>query len=131
MYLVRPTFLCYSSIDLVKTIPSVIVLALQTMAPSAVYPEEYKTVETTLNHYLDPKLGGHDHYVTGTASYYRRKFDERPVRISNIRGREDEFDLNTQGFQFCESPTVGGDFRDNDKVKKEVYPETEKLLKEV
>jgi hypothetical protein len=98
------------------------------MAPSAIYPED--PVHTTLNHYLDPKLGGHDHYVTGIASYYRRKFDVKPVKIHNIRGRQDEFNLNDQGFQFYESPTVGGNFQDNEKVKKEVYPETEKLLKE-
>ena len=78
-----------------------------------------------------PRLGGHDHYVTGIASYYRRKFDERSVKIHNIRGKEDEFSLNDQGFQFHISPTVGGDFRDTEFVKNEVYPETEKLLKEV
>ena len=101
------------------------------MAPSAVYPDEYKTVDTTLNYYLDPKLGGHDHYVTGIASYYRRKFDERPAKIQNIRNRVSEFNINDQGFQFHVSPTVGGNFQDNDRVKREVYPETEKLLKEV
>ena len=53
------------------------------------------------------------------------------MKIGDIRGREDQFDLNTQGFQFFESPTVGGDFRDTEKVKKEVYPETEELLKKV
>jgi hypothetical protein len=101
------------------------------MSPSAVYPEDHKILETTLNHYLDPKDGGHDHYVTGTAAYYRRKFDERPVRIHEFRDRQEEFNLNDQGFQFCKSPTVGGDFSDNEKVKREVYPETEKLLKEM
>jgi len=83
------------------------------------------------NHYLDPEKGGHTKYITGTASYFRRKFDERAVKIGDMRGREDEFDLNTQGFQFYESPTIGGDFRDVDKVKAEVYPETEELLKKV
>ena len=81
---------------------------------------------------MDPKDGGHDHYVTGVAKYYRRKFDERPVKIKNIRGSiVDDFDLNTQGFQFHESPTIGGDFRDTEFVKNEVYPETEKLFREV
>lgn len=101
------------------------------MAPSAVYPEEYKTLDAKLNHYLEPSKGGHDHYVTGTASYYRRKFDERPVKIHNIRGRENDFNLDDQGFCFRESPTVGGNFSDPDKVKREVFPETEKLLKEL
>ena len=101
------------------------------MAPSAVDPEDYTILDTTLNHYLDPDKGGHTKYITGTASYFRRKFDERAVKIGDIRGREDQFNLNTQGFQFHVSPTIGGDFSDTEKVKKEVYAETEKLLKEV
>ncbi len=79
---------------------------------------------------MDVKDGGHDHYVTGTAKYYRRKFDVRPVKITNIRGSHiDDFDISTQGFQFVESPTVGGDFTDTEFVKRVVYPETEELLK--
>ncbi|KAK3705225.1 hypothetical protein LTR37_013386 [Vermiconidia calcicola] len=102
------------------------------MSPSAVYPEdEYNIVETSLNHWLDPAKGGHDHYITGTAGYYRRKFDAHPIKIKDFRGREDEFNINTQGFGYLVSPTVGGDFRDSEKVKKEVYPETEQLLKDV
>lgn len=75
--------------------------------------------------------GGHDYSVVGTVRHHRRKYDERPVKIRDIRGREEEFDLRTQGFQFVESPTVGGDFKDSERVKREVYPETVKLLKEV
>ncbi|KAF2101409.1 hypothetical protein NA57DRAFT_64217 [Rhizodiscina lignyota] len=101
------------------------------MAPGAIYPEEYKVIDTTLNHYLDPEKGGHSSYYTGTAGYYRRKFDEHAVKIQNMRGREDQFDLNTQGFRFYRSPTVGGDFQDTEFVKREVYPETEELLKKV
>lgn len=82
------------------------------------------------NHWLEPEKGGHSSYNVATAAYYRRKFDTQPVKIQNIRGRVKDFDLPTQGFQFYESPTVGGDFRDPDTVKREVYPETEKLLKE-
>lgn len=91
----------------------------------------YAANYTAQNHYLDPEKGGHTKYITGTASYFRRKFDERPVRIGDIRGREDQFNLNTQGFQYLESSTVGGDFRDSEKVKREVYPETEELLKQM
>ena len=83
---------------------------------------------------LDPsilELGGHSSYTTGIAGYYRRKFDEHQVKIHNIRGHEDEFDLNTQGFQFGKHPTVEKDFDDVDRIKRVVYPETEELLKEV
>jgi len=102
------------------------------MSPSAVHPEdEYKVVETDLNHYLDPKDGGHDHYITGIASYYRRKFDAHTVKIGDIRGREDQFDLNTQGFQYIKHESAEKDFDDVDHIKTVLYPESEQLLKEV
>ena len=83
------------------------------------------------NHYLAPEQGGHDKYYTGTAGYYRRKFNGQPVKVIDIRDHEDDFNINTQGFQFHVSPTVGGDFTDTEQVKREVYPETEELLKKV
>src|ERR1700712_2207890 len=62
-------------------------------------PAGTKTVNTTLNFYLDPSKGGHTSYQIGVADYYRRKFDPHPVQIQEIRGREAEFDLETHGFQ--------------------------------
>ena len=90
-----------------------------------------KIVDTTLNHYLDPDLGGHNTYTAGIAAYYRRKFDEKRVKIQNIRGHEDKYNLNTQGFQFHLSESVEKDFTDSERVKRLVYPETEELLKQV
>lgn len=101
------------------------------MAPSAVYPEEHKVVNTTLNHWLDPAKGGHAEYRTGTASYYRRKFDPHAVQVHDIRGREDQFSLNTHGFQHHKHVSVEKDFTDDETVKKVVYPEVEELLKAV
>lgn len=83
------------------------------------------------NHYLAPELGGHASFTTGIASYYRRKFDERDVQIHDIRGQLDDFNLSDQGFQFGRYPTVEKTFDDTDRIKNVVYPETEKLLKEV
>jgi hypothetical protein len=83
------------------------------------------------NYYLDPSKGGHSTYVAGTAGYFRREFDTHDVKIQDMRGREEQFDLSTHGFQHVRAPTVGGDFRDADFVEKEVYKETEKLLKEM
>jgi hypothetical protein len=102
------------------------------MAPSATSTqteEQRKVVHTTLNYYLDPALGGHDSFQIGIASYYRRKFDEHPVQIHNIRGRESDFTLGKQGFQHLKHTSVEKDFTDDEQVKSVVYSETEKLLK--
>ena len=57
------------------------------------------TVAVKLNFYLDPSQGGRDSFAIGTAGAYRRKFDERPVTIRDARGFENEFNIDTHGFQ--------------------------------
>lgn len=103
------------------------------MAPSATYPEQCRSnaVHAKLNYYLDPAQGGHTSYYTGTAGYYRRKFDEHVVPINDARGREDHFNLNTHGFQHHKHISAEKDFADDEQIKSVVYPETENLIKEL
>lgn len=55
--------------------------------------------------------------------------DSHEVTINDIRGREQEFDMNVNGFR-----TVSGveskekDFTDDDKIKGNYYPEVEQVL---
>lgn len=92
---------------------------------------EHKIVNTTLNYYLDPSKGGHTSYQIGVADYYRRKFDTRPVQIHDVRGHEDQFLLDTHGFQHKKHISAEKDFNDDDQVRSVVYPEVEQLLKDV
>ena len=103
------------------------------MAPSAIHTEQFQSnaVYAKLNYYLDPALGGHTSYRTGTAGYYRRKFDEHAVKVHDARGHEDDFNLNTHGFQYHRHISAEKDFTDDDRVKTVVYPETENLIKEM
>jgi hypothetical protein len=87
-------------------------------------------VETKLNYYLDPSLGGITWYTPGTAMTVRRKFDTRPVRIHDMRGREDDFDINKQSFQLSKFTTKATEFID-EEIKRVTYPEIEDLLKKV
>ncbi|OQV11055.1 hypothetical protein CLAIMM_14959 [Cladophialophora immunda] len=88
-------------------------------------------IDTSLNYYLDPALGGHSSFEAGTAGYFRRKFDERPVRIHDIRGHSDDFDVSKQGFQLVKHTSVEKEYLSDEGVKRIVYPEVEKLLKKV
>ncbi|KAK5111848.1 hypothetical protein LTR85_011746 [Meristemomyces frigidus] len=94
-------------------------------------PTGTKTVNTTLNFYLDPSKGGHTSYHIGVADYYRRKFDPHPVRIQDIRGREHEFDLETHGLQHHKHISAEKDFDDDERVRRVVYPETAELIKNI
>ena len=108
------------------------IMATMTMAPSTIHSDRSKVVHSTLNYWLDPALGGHTHYRTGTAGYYRnRKFDEHEVEIYDARGREDKISLDIHGFTHYKHTSAEKDFVDDERVKAIVYPETEALIKEV
>ena len=106
-------------------------MATTTMTSTAQARPSSKVVNTTLNYYLDPSKGGHTTYKIGTSDYYRRKFDTHDVQINDIRGQEDQFSLETHGFQHCKHSSAEKDFNDDDHVKAVAYPEIEQLIKDV
>ena len=87
------------------------------------------SVKTTLNYYLDPAVGGHSSVDLGTAGYYRLKFDEQPVKITDIRGHEQDFDLTKNGFQYYKHTSQEKNFRDENAIKDAYYKEVEQLMK--
>ena len=91
----------------------------------------HKVVNTTLRYHLEPEEGGVSSYVTGSAASYRRKLEERPVQIHDMRGREGDFDLDKHGFQFHRHKTNLESFSNDEKIKQAVYPEIEDLLKKL
>lgn len=88
-----------------------------------------KTVHATLNYF--PSDGARRVYP-GTAGYQRRKFDSQVISVSDIRGAEQDFHLETNGFQVIkhEWPETKVGATDAE-VKRAVYPETIKLVKQV
>ncbi|OAX43987.1 hypothetical protein K503DRAFT_679867, partial [Rhizopogon vinicolor AM-OR11-026] len=55
--------------------------------------------------------------------------DSRSVVISNVRGREDEFSLDTCGFEFLKYPSTVKEFFDEEVIKTRYYAEVDQLLK--
>ena len=52
-----------------------------------------------------------------------------PVTIHDIRGRESDFELDTSAFAtLTTGPSAEKDFRDDESIKKNYYPEVEELL---
>lgn len=64
----------------------------------------------------------------------QKNYTEEPhsVRITDIRGRENDFDINTCGFGTLSGlpPSAEKEFTDDDSIKKNYYPEVEALLLE-
>lgn len=59
------------------------------------------------------------------------KEDVRSVQIEDVRGKEDEYSLDTTGFQFFRYPTKHTRFLDDAEIKAEYYPETIELIKKI
>lgn len=92
----------------------------------------FPSVNTTINYYLPAHLGGGDTILRpGTAYDKLLKHDAQRVRVRDVRGRETEFDLDTNGFQFAQHRSVESEFVDEERVKNVVYTETAGLLKRV
>lgn len=62
-------------------------------------------VNTTLNYYLSPARGGAKIYQPGAVSDKRRPHDAQNVQIVDVRGRENDFELDKQGFQIIQLKT--------------------------
>jgi hypothetical protein len=53
----------------------------------------------------------------------------RMMKIHDIRGTEDEYSLDKEGFQILKHSSAEKDFVDDDQVRKVYHAETEDLLK--
>ena len=90
-----------------------------------------KRVEASFNYFLDESLGGSRIVWTPTASTYRRKYDQNVVQVQDIRGAENNFSLDVQGFQICKHHCTEEVPDDESAIKDVVYAETAEFLKKV
>jgi hypothetical protein len=91
-----------------------------------------KTVSTTLNYHLAVEKGGHDSFQVGTVSDKRRQHVPVETQITDMRGMEDEFSVDKQGFQVVPSKAILSveDYSDDDKVTELYHRDCERLIKE-
>lgn len=66
----------------------------------------------------------------GKPESYERPTQALNVTVHDIKGEVDKYTLDGNGFQIYTFPSTEKDFRDDEKIKTEYYPETERLLKE-
>ncbi|KAF1994410.1 hypothetical protein P154DRAFT_557269 [Amniculicola lignicola CBS 123094] len=61
---------------------------------------------------------------------YDRPVESHGVTVKDITGKEKEYTLNKNGFQIYSHVSREKEFVDDEKIKAEYYPETERLLKD-
>ncbi|KAI1508873.1 GAG-pre-integrase domain containing protein [Pyrenophora tritici-repentis] len=62
---------------------------------------------------------------------YYRPTEPHTITVHDVRGQEDQFTLDVNGFQFHKHTSQEKDFVDEEMIKSRYYPETEQLLKDV
>lgn len=94
-------------------------------------PQEVHNVVADFHYYKDPGDGSRPPptYVNKPESY-RRVPETLSLTVHDIRGTEDQYSLDKTGFQIYHHQSVETDFRDEEQIKKNYYPEVENLLKE-
>ena len=89
------------------------------------------TVETDFYYWLPASQGGlGDEFYPGTSSVYTMKHECMSRKVTDFRGREKEFSLDQNGFEFHHHSSIEKEFQDDARVKTVVYPETGQLLKD-
>jgi len=101
------------------------------VATSVPKSQDVHDVPTKLNYYKDPGDGsGPAPSYVGKPETYERPYESLDVVVEDIRGREDQFTLDKNGFQIYRHESEEKDFTDDDQIKSVYYPETEQLLKD-
>ncbi len=85
-----------------------------------------QTVDATVNYF---PIDGETNVLAGTAGYQRRPFDPRKVKLTNIRGNEEDFKLEKHGFQIVrENWTQVDPDEDPRQIEAKLFPEAARIL---
>ena len=99
-------------------------------------PSKPDTVATNLLYALPPADGSKPYQFINAdpaTGVRKRNFEQKsfPMKIENIRGKEDSVSLDTAGFAFFRAPAKHTTFNNDEEVEREYYPESIELLKKL
>lgn len=104
----------------------------QTIQTKSATPQQRPhDVNTTLNYYKPNADGSPPHptYVDRPETY-DRPVEAHDTIVRDVTGKEKDYTLDGNGFQFHNHVSVEKDFLDDAQIKERYYPETEQLLKD-
>lgn len=89
------------------------------------------SLHAAFNYYLAAADGSPPppNYVDKPDTFYRAS-DTRVLPVRDIRGEEENYTLDTAGFQVIKHASAERDFLDEEQIKRVYYPEVESVLKE-
>ena len=105
--------------------------SLHEQEPAASVSNKPHHVSTTLNFLKENEDGSppSPNYV-GKPESFEKPTVTLPVTVHDVSGHELDYALDKQGFQFYYHTSSEKDFLDDERIKREYYPETEQLLKD-
>ncbi|KAK7943023.1 uncharacterized protein PG986_012136 [Apiospora aurea] len=89
-----------------------------------------EAVRTKVDYFDDPGVPLVPMVIGGPEKPKRQPKIATPVTIGNVRGREGDFTLDKQGFQYVKHKSKFTSFDDAELVRREHYPELEVMLRE-
>ena len=90
-----------------------------------------RDIRTEFNYYKPAEDGSPPHPTyTDRPETYERPVETHEAVVHDVRGREAEYTLDKDGFEFIRRPAVEKDFLDDEVIKAGYYAEVEKLLKD-
>lgn len=91
-----------------------------------------RNIQTQFNYYKDPEDGSPPQPTyTDRPETYERPTEAHEATVHDVRGREAEYTLDQDGFEFVRRPANEKDFFDDETIQAGYYPEVEQLLKDV
>lgn len=89
-------------------------------------------INANINYFLEVSEGGTDVIYPGTATDKLRPLKSVNMPVTDLRTcKDDNFTLDTHGFQFVPHKTSEKTYDDQERIKTAVYDETAALLREV
>lgn len=91
-----------------------------------------RDVHTTINYYKDPGDGtAHAPSLAGKRATFNQPSIDFGVIVKDITGNEEQYSLNSHGFQLFHHTSKEKAFQDEDLIKSNYYSEVEDLVYEV
>ncbi|KAI0297529.1 hypothetical protein B0F90DRAFT_1634094 [Multifurca ochricompacta] len=93
-------------------------------------------VDTTLRYFTPPADGSKAWTSTNADPTTGKRasnweYQTHPVKVENVRGRESEYSLDKNGFQYFHHPSQHTSFSNDEEIEREYYPESIELLKQL
>lgn len=90
------------------------------------------TIHADINYFKQPTSGEYGIQRSNSAGYKCQEPDTRRVEVTDIRGNENDFDLDKNGFQVVRGFDLPYElWADDEKIKQQAYSEARDLVKRV